>query len=115
MINLERFYTDKILVKAVVTFDGDREDLTSEYYFHNQQLFFVFKKKIEYHKPKWDKEFDPKKKTVLENRFYFENDKLIRWVDSSKKMRKTTDAEFKTKEQQILSDANLYREIEHKK
>jgi hypothetical protein len=115
LINLERWFSDRKLVKAIVTFDGDSEDLTSEYYFHDQRLFFVFKKKIEYHKPKWDKKFDPNKKTVLENRFYFDNNKLIRWVDSSKKMRKATDAEFKTIEHQILSDASLYREIEHKK
>jgi hypothetical protein len=30
-------------------------------------------------------------------------------------MRKSTDPEFKTKEYQILSDARLYQEIEHKK
>jgi hypothetical protein len=114
IVNLERFYSGKILVKATITFEGDREDLTSEYYFHNQHLIFVFKKKIDYDKPKWDDHFDINKRTIFENRFYFNSDKLIKWIDADKNIRKATDPEFKKKEQQILSDAALYQEIKHK-
>jgi hypothetical protein len=111
VVNLERFYSDGKLVKAIAKFEGDREDLTSEYYFHDQLLFFVFKTKIEYDKPKWDQKFDPNKKIISENRFYFDSNKLLNWIDSNKKIKKPTDPEFKTKERQILSDASLYREI----
>ncbi len=112
IVNMVRFYSNGKLVKAIVEFGGDREELTSEYYFIEEELVFVFKKSIRYEMPKWDKKFDSKKRSVLEDRFYFSNNKLIKWIDADKKIRNISDTESKIKENQILSDSNLYKEIE---
>ena len=67
-----------------------------EYYFDSGQLFFALDIDYDYNRPiYWDslsaKEsndsevFDAKKTIVKEDRYYFSNKKLIRWLDNNKK------------------------------
>lgn len=42
-VNMTKFSDGDKLIKLVVTFDGDREDLVSAYYFREGDLFFVDK------------------------------------------------------------------------
>lgn len=62
IINMTRYYKDNILVKAELTFDGDRATLKSEYYYDDKGLLFAFQQHINYDEPKWSDKFDPQKK-----------------------------------------------------
>ncbi|MCY1636497.1 hypothetical protein [Marinifilum sp. D737] len=110
MINLIRYYDNGEIKKAVVNFNGDRQDLISEYYYKNNSLFFVFKTQIDYKNPKWSDDFNGADKKVLENRFYFNGEKLIKWIDSGSNMTdlKTVD---KIIIENIISDSELYKSI----
>ncbi|WP_158655109.1 hypothetical protein [Flavivirga eckloniae] len=109
--NLDRYYEGTDLKKAVVTFEGANEDLISEYYFWNNALFFVFKTKVNYLKPKWADDFKASDTKKTENRFYFKNDTLIRWLDPQKKQVDVTNEEAKKITQEILSDSQLYKNL----
>jgi len=110
MINLIRYYDNGEIKKAVVNFNGDRQDLISEYYYKNDSLFFVFKTQLDYKNPKWSKDFNKTDKKVLENRFYFNGEKLIKWIDFNKETVDLT-AIDSTLTKKILSDSELYKNI----
>lgn len=72
-----------------------------EYYLSGGKLFFAFDQVFQYNRPIfWDakmaeengdtESFDPKKTTVEENRYYFEDEKLFMWLDNEKKKRDLT-------------------------
>ena len=85
IINLVRYYDNNKIKKAIVSFNGDRQDLISTYYYKNDSLFFVFKSQVNYTYPKHSDNFDVNDRKVLENRFYFNKNKLIKWIDVNKK------------------------------
>jgi hypothetical protein len=110
MINLIRYFDNGDIKKAVVKFNGDRQDLISEYYYKNGSLFFVFKTQIDYKNPKWTDDFNETDKKVLENRFYFNGEKLIQWIDFNKETVDLT-AIDSTLKRKIISDSELYKNI----
>ena len=87
---------DKNDLKLIeVVWYGETGKRIIEYYFDNDKLFFAFDQLFEYNAPMYlDKEtaieegyddyFDPEKTTVKEDRYYFENEILIRWLDNNK-------------------------------
>lgn len=110
IVNLIRYYDNDEIKKAIVKFNGDRQDLISEYYYKNGVLIFVFKTQIDYEKPKWSDDFNEADKKVLENRFYFNGEKLIKWIDFNKETVDLT-AIDSTLREKILSDSELYIKI----
>ncbi len=110
IINLITYYDSGEIKKAVVKFDGDRQDLISEYYYKNDSVFFVFKTRIDYKNPKWSDDFNETEKDILENRFYFNDNKLIKWIDSVNNIVDLITVE-KTISENIISDAELYKSI----
>jgi hypothetical protein len=50
--------------------------------------------------------FDPKKTKITENRYYFLNGKMIRWLDEAKKQIDTRTTEFEKAETEILDFSN---------
>jgi len=110
--NMIKFIKDQQLVKVILDFNGDREDLTSEYYFKNGNLFFVDKTKTVYHKPKWDEDFSESEKSIAKDRFYIKNNRLIRWINPKGNSVGRTDQSFDQQEAMILNDYKLYTRIE---
>ena len=110
IINLVRYYDNNQIKKAIVSFNGDREDLISTYYYKNESLFFVFKTKINYTNPKHSENFDENDKEVLEDRFYFNENKLIKWIDSNKETVNLSTIDNNLIKN-LLSDAALYKSI----
>lgn len=105
IINLTRYYDSSEVKKAVVQFIGDREDLSSEYYFKNNSLMFVLKYRKYYESPKWSENFDTDKYSIKIDKYYFERDSLIHWqgqpIDSSIAEEKLV--------RDILDDSKLYK------
>lgn len=105
--NMTKYFDENVLIKIVVTFNGDREELVSEYYLRESSLYFVDKRKIIFHKPKWHDEFDESNKSVLKNRFYFNNNKLLRWINTDVESIGKMNPNFTKHESIILNDINL--------
>ena len=106
--NMTKFFDGGLLVKLVVEISGDREELISEYYFKEGNLFFVDKVFTVYHRPKWHDEFDESEKSISKNRFYFKDNQLIRWVNPELQSVGKMDPSYKKHESAILNDVNLY-------
>ena len=67
----------------------------TEYYFKNDQLFFVFDQRHKYNRPiHWDEKsakengdneiFDPNKTKITEDRYYFDKEYLFLWLDNDR-------------------------------
>lgn len=108
VINLVRYYNNDEIKKATVKLCGDRQELLSEYYYKNDSLIFVYKTQTHYKKPKWSDDFNESDKDIVENRFYFNDYKLIKWIDSNKNV-----VDFSSKDsavvKTILHDSALYQ------
>ena len=74
---LVAFYEGDALRKLVATYLGESGKASEEYYFWDGQLFFVFRTDSTYDKP-----FGTVVRTD-ENRYYFANARMIRWIDES--------------------------------
>ena len=115
VVSMTKYYDGNELKKAVVTFNGDREELISEYYFRADSLFFVDKFKTIYHRPKWHDEFEATEKSILKNRFYFHDTHLLKWVkwiDTEVRPISKKDPVFAQQESSVLQDAMLYAYLE---
>ena len=110
--NMTKFFEDGQLVKIVVAFIGDREDLLSEYYVKNGSLFFVDKVKTIYHKPKWHDAFQASEKSIVKNRFYIKDDQLINWVNPDILSVPKKDPSYQAQERMIVHDYQLYVSID---
>ena len=108
---ITKFYDGEDLAKLVVTFEGDREQLVSHYYFRQGKLFFVDKLKTIYHRPKWHHEFDATNTSIDKNRFYFNDDTLLKWVDAELLSIGKTNPHFSEQESTIVSDVHVYLAI----
>jgi len=94
------FYENNDLRKLRVVFYGETGNSQTEYYFLNGQLFFCFEQNNHYNKPMYEKNIKVDKRE--ENRFYFNKQKLIRWVTDNGKI--TDKTSYPSKEREILGD-----------
>lgn len=88
------------VMKMVATFYGETGRAVEEYYFWNGQLIFVFNTDQRYDKP-----LSGKVVRKTESRFYFKDDKLIRWLDENGKEVASDSTEYATKQTDYLKTA----------
>jgi hypothetical protein len=78
------YYNGKDIKLIEITYYGEMGKTKLEYYFDNGRLFFVFENRYKYNRPIYDTiAFDPKKTRVTKDRYYFHNEKLVRWLDNN--------------------------------
>ena len=83
--------------KAVLRFYGETWQSMGEYYFMDGKLFFVYKVMKHYLRP-----MTVEGAHVEEDRYYFYNQKLIRWIDGSGKI--ADKKLYPEKEKEVLGD-----------
>jgi hypothetical protein len=88
------------VMKMVATFFGETGKAVEEYYFWNGKLVFVFSTDSRYDKPLSGK---VSKKT--ENRYYFKDDKLIKWLGEDGKEVASDSTEYASKQTDYLKTA----------
>ena len=91
------------VVKLVVTHYGEMGRTSEEYYYSNGKLIFVFEKVSHYNKP-----MSGKVVRTVENRYYFDNDQMIRWIDENGKQADTSGEEFQSKQKDLLENSNRF-------
>ncbi len=91
-------YFDKKKIKLIeATWYGESGKSSIQFYYHAGKLFFAFEQKHHYNRPVyWDEKmakesgdnevYDPKKSKIEEDRLYFSDGKLYKWIDSQKKV-----------------------------
>ncbi len=96
------YFDGRAVVKIVVRHFGEGGQTLEEYYYANSQLIFVFEKVSHYNQP-----MSGRVVRTSENRYYFKNDDLIRWVGGQGK-EVTQDAEVRLKEKGLLEYSNKF-------
>jgi hypothetical protein len=88
------------IVKMVATFYGETGKAGEEYYYQDGKLIFVLRTDYRYNKPLSGKIV----RTTL-NRFYFSNDKLIRWIDENGKQVASETSVYSEKQKEYLDNS----------
>jgi hypothetical protein len=102
---LVAFFHGPTVMKMVATFFGETGRAVEEYYFWNGQLIFVFQTENRYDKP-----MSGKVVRKIENRFYFKDDKLIKWLDENGKEVAASSAEYAPKQADYLKTSKQFVE-----
>ena len=102
---LVAFFHGPSVMKMVATFYGEMGKAVEEYYLWNGQLIFVFRTDHNYDKPLSGKVI---KKT--ESRFYFKDDKLIKWLEGEGKEIASGSTEYASKQNDYLKTAKQLAE-----
>lgn len=107
------YYDKNDLRKIHVSFYGEIGKSIIEYYFWNESVFFIFRQDYAYNSSIYNFEdmpelgieaHDPEKTIIEENRFYFNQNKLIRWLDPEKKQIDPLIPEFRQKEFELVGE-----------
>jgi hypothetical protein len=88
------------IVKISATFYGEIGRATDEFYYSNDKLIFVYRKHLHY-----SGQLTGKVVRTTENRYYFKDDKLIRWIGEDGKQVSTTAPEFGQGEARVLASS----------
>src|SRR5687767_7907200 len=91
------------IVKISATFYGEMGRATDEFYYLNDKLIFAFRKHSHYRTP-----LTGKVVRITENRYYFKDDKLIRWIGEDGKKVSTTAPEFAQGEARLLASSKQF-------
>lgn len=81
---LKSYYDGNELKKSVLTLYEEMGKSIREYYFSDSQVFFCYELNTEYDKPGYRKDMHIKK--TEDHRYYFNREKLIRWIGPSGKI-----------------------------
>jgi hypothetical protein len=94
---LKLLYDERRLRKAILIAYGETGKSVTEYYFKSNKLIFICRKDESYSTSIYD-HTQPKIKKEEENRFYFLNGELIRWIDKNNKIVNSKEYPRKAKE-----------------
>jgi hypothetical protein len=100
---LVAYFKDRSVEKLQASFLGETGKATEEYYFWNSELIFVLRVESHYTKP-----MSGVVKDKTEQRFYFADGKLIRWLDPQKK---EVAAGIAERERELLASAKKYSAV----
>ncbi len=112
------YYNKGNLKLIIATGFGETEKRKIECYFDGDKLFFAFNKNYKYNRPIYydekeakennDTAFNPQKTNIQQDRYYFNNRKLICWINN-KKIVNTKSPEFIKSEKEVLEDSDNLR------
>lgn len=91
------------IVKIVASHFGESGKALEEYYYLKGQLIFVFRKDQQYDKP-----MSGRVVRTQENRFYFQNDRLIRWLNEKGRQVAPATAEYQQKQDDYLQTSSKF-------
>jgi hypothetical protein len=107
VINLDRYYHNETLRKAIVSFDAEREEMISQYYYRNDAVIMVHKTRKIYEQARWEEDFDSEKKKIEDYKVYLRGDTIVH-ISGTMESSKYLSSDVLIKEM-ILKDAQTYR------
>lgn len=100
---MEAYFDGVNIKKLVAHFYGEMGRTDEEYYFWNDQLIFVFRRESHYDRP-----LSGKVISIKENRFYFDNLHMIRWIDETGKQVPTSNSDYIGKQNDYLENSREF-------
>lgn len=102
---LVAYFDGSAIMKIVATFYGETGKASEDYYYRDNKLIFVLRTDYRYNKPLSGKVI----RTTV-NRFYFGNDKLIRWIDENGRQVASDTSEFQVGQKEYLASSTQFTE-----
>ncbi len=90
------------IVKIVANHFGEGGQTLEEYYYRNGKLIFVFEKISHYDRP-----LSGRVVSTSENRYYFSNDRLVRWIDENRREASDVDV-IESKRIEYLGNSKVF-------
>jgi hypothetical protein len=100
---LTAYFNGDTIVKIAATYYGETGRTSEDYYYQDGKLIFVLRKESRYNRPLTGKVISTKL-----NRFYFHDDKLIRWIDETGKQAPSNTPEYLEQEKDYLQTSKLF-------
>lgn len=91
------------VVKIVANHYGEMGRSVEEYYYANGKLIFIFRRDFDYDKP-----LSGKVVRRRESRFYFQNDRLFRWINEEGKRVSPDSMEYEQRQNDILETSRKF-------
>lgn len=98
------------VVKIVANHYGEGGRTLEEYYYASGKLIFVYAKESRYDRP-----LSGKVVRATEARFYFQNDRLIRWLDEDGKPVASGSTEYQEKQDEYVQTARKFADAARSK
>jgi hypothetical protein len=95
------YFDGPAIMKLFATFYGETGRTVEEYYYTNGKLIFALRRDYHYNRP-----LTGKVVRITTERFYFDNDTLIRWLDEHGKEVPDSD-EFRIRQKDYLDTSKL--------
>jgi hypothetical protein len=102
---LVAYFDGPNIMKIAATFFGETGKTAEAYYYRDGKLIFVLRTDYRYNRPLSGKVV----RTTLD-RFYFSNDRLIRWIDESGKQVASDTSEYQEKQKDYLDSSKQFTE-----
>lgn len=99
------YFDGPSIMKIVATFYGEMGKTSEEYYYWDNKLIFVLRTDYRYNRPLTGKVVH-----TAVDRFYFSDDKLIRWIDENGKQAASDTSEYSDKQKENLETSKLFTE-----
>jgi hypothetical protein len=96
------YFHGPTIMKMVATYYGETGRTAEEFYYWDGKLIFVLRREHRYSKP-----LSGKIVSTKEDRFYFSNDKLIRWIDENAKEVAADKTEYQEEQKEFLENSKL--------
>lgn len=87
------------LIEAI--YYGHQGKVKCEYYFKNNEVYFVYIEEFRYNAPPMESSYEQKKTTKKESRYYFWNSKMIQWIEPNGEYVKSESTRFKEESEKI--------------
>lgn len=97
------YFDGRVTVKIVANHYGEGGKALEEYYYSNGKLIFVYRKDSTYNRP-----LSGRVVKTTESRFYFQNDRLLRWVNEEGKQVAPATDEFKQRQDEYLESSSKF-------
>ncbi|HEX8636361.1 MAG TPA: hypothetical protein VF703_19725 [Pyrinomonadaceae bacterium] len=94
---LAAYFDGKVVMKIATINQGETGRSFEDFYYWDEKLIFVFRKEDTYTEP-----FSGKVARTTENRFYFNDGKLVRWIDGNAKQVAPGGSEYREKQNNYL-------------
>ena len=107
---LVAYFDGPNIMKIAANFYGEGGKSYEEYYYWNGKLIFVLRKESRYDRP-----LSGKVVAIKENRLYFKDDHLIRWIDENAKQVASDTGEYAEKQKDYLDSSKQLTEGAHSK
>ena len=110
------YFKDKELIMASVANFGESNRRVDEFYFDDEKLICINREEFTYNKPRYytedvaqksgDSVWYDDKKTVMQNtRFYFYDNRMVKWIAPNNKEIPDNDRKYDYTERSLLNDA----------